>query len=89
MSETIDPTIYKLKVVLLGVSSMIWLELLVRSDSPIANLHITLQITMGWTDTNLHRLLVIEIKFGHTNAAYSIQYARVTDQELADALDDR
>jgi hypothetical protein len=26
-------------------------------------------------------------QLGHTNAAYSIQYTRVTDQELADALD--
>ena len=28
-------------------------------------------------------------QLGHTNAAYSIQYARITDAELADALDDR
>jgi len=26
---------------------------------------------------------------GHTNAAYFIQYARITDQELSEALDDR
>ena len=31
----------------------------------------------------------VQRQLGHTNAAYSIQYARVTDQELAEALDDR
>ncbi len=34
-------------------------------------------------------IAAVQIQLGHTNAAYSIQYARVTDQELADALDDR
>ena len=31
----------------------------------------------------------VQRQLGHTNAAFSIQYARVTDQELADALDNR
>ena len=35
------------------------------------------------------RLIHVEEKGGHTNTAYSIQYARITDQELAEALDDR
>lgn len=34
---------------------MIWRRLLVRTDSTIADLHYTLQIVMGWTDTHLHR----------------------------------
>jgi site-specific recombinase XerD len=34
-------------------------------------------------------IAAVQRQLGHTNAAYSIQYARVTDQELADALDDR
>jgi hypothetical protein len=34
-------------------------------------------------------IAVVQRQLGHTNAAYSIQYARVTDQELTDALDDR
>ena len=34
-------------------------------------------------------IAAVQRQLGHTNAAYSIQYARVTDQELADVLDDR
>ncbi len=33
-------------------------------------------------------IAAVQRQLGHTNAAYSIQYARVTDQELADVLDD-
>jgi hypothetical protein len=42
MSDTPETTIYQLKVVLLGVSPMIWRRILVRSNSTIANLHFTL-----------------------------------------------
>ncbi len=34
-------------------------------------------------------ITAVQRQLGHTYAAYSIQYARVTDQELAEALDDR
>jgi len=34
-------------------------------------------------------IAAVQRQLGHTNAAYSIQYARITDAELADALDDR
>ena len=34
-------------------------------------------------------IAAVQRQLGHTNAAYSTQYARVIDQELADALDDR
>jgi hypothetical protein len=55
MSLTTDFTIYQLKVVLRGISPMIWRRLLRRSDSTIADLHHILQITMGWTDPHLHQ----------------------------------
>jgi len=34
-------------------------------------------------------IAAVQRQLGRTNAAYSIQYARVTDQELAEVLDDR
>jgi hypothetical protein len=48
------PVVYQLRVVLRGISPLIWRRLLVRSDSTIADLHYTLQLAMGWTDTHLH-----------------------------------
>jgi hypothetical protein len=47
--------IYQFKVVLRGISPMIWRRLLLRSDHSIADLHYTIQIAMGWSDTHLHR----------------------------------
>src|SRR5919108_4726295 len=69
MSTTIDFTMYHLKVVLLGVSPMIWRRLLVRSDSPIADLHHILQITMGWTDTHLHQFRIQGKRYGMARIA--------------------
>ena len=52
MSITADLTISQFKVVLLGISPMIWRRLLVRSDSTIADLHHIRPIAMGRSNTH-------------------------------------
>jgi hypothetical protein len=52
------PLVYQLRVVLRGVSPLIWRRLLVRSDSTIADLHRTLQVAFGWSDEHLHRFVI-------------------------------
>lgn len=47
--------LYQFKVVLRGISPMIWRRLLLRSDHSIADLHYAIQIAMGWSDSYLHR----------------------------------
>ena len=47
--------VYQFKVVLRGISPMIWRRLLLRSDHSIADLHYALQIAMGWSDIHLNR----------------------------------
>ena len=64
MLEPPEPSIYQLKVVLLGISPIIWRRLLVRSDSTIADLHHTLQITFGWSDDHLHHFLIHGRQYG-------------------------
>lgn len=64
MSETIEPLIYQFRVSLRRISPMICRRLLVRSDSSIADLHYTIQIAMGWSDTHLHRFRVYSKDFG-------------------------
>ena len=64
MSETLESTIYQLKVVLLGVSPMIWRRLLVGSTITITDLHYILQITMGWSDDHLHRFRIHGKQYG-------------------------
>jgi len=64
MPEPPEPNIYQLKVVLLGISPIIWRRLLVRSDSTIADLHDTIQITFGWSDDHLHCFIIHGRQYG-------------------------
>jgi hypothetical protein len=50
-------TIYQLRVVLCGVSPLVWRRLLVESDTSIAELHEILQSAFDWSGENLHRFI--------------------------------
>ena len=43
-----SPTVYQLRVVVHGVSPLIWRRLLVRADATIASLHAVVQAAFGW-----------------------------------------
>lgn len=64
MPEPKPPYVYQLKVWLQGISPMIWRRLLVRSDSTMADLHYTIQIAVGWSDTHLNRFHIHGKDFG-------------------------
>jgi len=53
-----EPVIYQLRVVLEGISPLIWRRLLVPTDYSIADLHFILQIAFDWDDWNLHRFFI-------------------------------
>lgn len=48
--------IFQLRVVLRGISPLIWRRLLVRSDSTVAQLHEALQVAFGWGEDHLNDL---------------------------------
>ncbi len=50
--------IYQLRVVLCGVSPLVWRRLLVVSTISIAELHEILQNAFGWSGEHLHRFLI-------------------------------
>ena len=56
--------VYQLRLVLRGVSPLIWRRLLVRSDSTIADLHDTLQRALGWSDEHLNRFVLRGREYG-------------------------
>jgi hypothetical protein len=56
--------VYQLRVVLRGVNPLIWRRLLVSSESNIADLHATLQIALGWSDSHLNRFLIQGREYG-------------------------
>jgi hypothetical protein len=52
------PAVHQLRIVVRGVSPLIWRRVLVRGDTTIAALHATLQHVLGWTDEHLHRFVI-------------------------------
>ena len=58
------PSVYQLRVVVHGVSPLIWRRLLIPADTTIAGLHAVLQIAFGWTGTHLHRFVVQGREYG-------------------------
>ena len=58
---------YQLRVVLCGVSPLVWRRLLVASDINIAELHEILQSAFGWSGEHLHRFLIHGAAYGITH----------------------
>jgi hypothetical protein len=50
-----EAQIFQVRMVLRGISPLIWRRLLVRSDSTVAQLHEALQVAFGWDDQHLNR----------------------------------
>ena len=49
---------YQLRLVLAGISPMIWRRLLVSSETTIAQLHQYIQVAFDWSGEHLHRFRI-------------------------------
>ena len=80
-----DPAaVYQLRIRLDRISPMIWRRLLVTDATTIAQLHATIQIAFGWSDSHLHQFVIHGKPYG---IAYlgGISFADSPDQvRLAD-----
>ncbi|MGH3687351.1 MAG: plasmid pRiA4b ORF-3 family protein, partial [Pseudonocardiaceae bacterium] len=59
-----NPAVYQLRVVLAGVSPLIWRRLLVPAEATIAELHAVLQVAFGWGGEHLHRFVIHGTEYG-------------------------
>ncbi len=57
-------TVYQLRVVLAGISPMVWRRLLVPAETSVAGLHEILQTAFGWSDEHLHRFTIHAVEYG-------------------------
>lgn len=64
MKARILRSIYQLKVSLLGIKPPVWRRLLVASSANLNELHKTIQIAMGWTNSHLHVFISDDICYG-------------------------
>ncbi len=62
------PSIYQLRVVLRGISPIIWRRILIRSDTTLAQLHHILQIAFGWSAEHLHHFHIYGKDYGSSGA---------------------
>ena len=60
----IPPCVYQFRVVVQGISPLIWRRLLVRSDMSLATLHTTRQIVFAWSDMHLHNFHIHGKEYG-------------------------
>jgi hypothetical protein len=56
--------IYTLKIVLRGISPMIWRRLRVPGSTSLAQLHYVIQTIYGWDDDNLHQFHIYGKDYG-------------------------
>lgn len=57
-------SIYQLKVTLKGMRPPIWRRILVASTTKLDDIHLILQIVMGWTDSHLHEFIQGRNRYG-------------------------
>jgi hypothetical protein len=59
-----SPAVYQLRVVMVGISPLIWRRLLIPADTTIAGLHTVLQTAFGWGGEHLHRFVIHGTEYG-------------------------
>ena len=64
-----SPTIYQIKVTLLGTRPPIWRRLLVPANLTLAQLHDVLQLAMGWENCHMHDFRIGQKRFGTPDSA--------------------
>ena len=57
-------TVYRLRVVVAGISPLIWRRLEVAASTTVAGLHAIVQATFGWSGEHLHRFVIGGTEYG-------------------------
>ena len=75
-----DDKVLKIKITLLGIEPPIWRRVLVNESITFGQLHDTLQVVMGWTNSHLHEFRVSDERIGQFFEDILMEY----DEELLD-----
>jgi hypothetical protein len=65
------PDVYQLRIVLRGISPLIWRRLLVRGDTTLAQLHLMLQLSFEWSTEDVSNLWIcypLRVRENHQRA---------------------
>jgi hypothetical protein len=78
--------VYVVKVTLLGTSPPVWRRILVPREITLRNLHRTLQIVMGWTNSHLHQFVLQRQKFSDPRQRVGTKVADESRTRLGDLI---
>jgi hypothetical protein len=62
-------SVYQLRIVLRGISPLIWRRVLVPSETTLAHLHTLLQILFAWSDEHLHSFHIHGKEYGSSGTS--------------------
>ena len=78
MTSATSLSLYQLRIVLRGISPLIWRRVLVRSETTLAHLHAILQILFAWSNEHLHSFHIHGREYG----SRGVQTRRVLMSDL-------
>lgn len=79
-------SIYQLKISLKGAKPPIWRRLQVASTDNLEDVHIALQIVMGWTNSHLHEFIKGRDRYGVPDEDFPSEVRDETDYRLHQLL---
>ena len=77
---------YQLKVTLQNTKPPIWRRVLVENALPLSELHVILQLAMGWTDSHLHQFVVGDRLIGDPDPEFGPDVEDEIDVRIRDVL---
>jgi len=77
--QSLNKPIYQLKVTLRGSSPAIWRRFKVPGNISLHELHLILQVVMGWTNSHLYRFEIKGTEFGEPNPESSLYGLQIKD----------
>jgi len=63
-TTTPPSSVYQIKITLKGIRPPIWRRVLVPDNVTLADLHLILQVVMGWKDSHMHGFMIGVIEYG-------------------------
>lgn len=78
--------IYQLKVTLKGVRPPVWRRLQIAGSDTLEDLHIVLQIVMGWTNSHLHEFVKGDLRYGVPDDDFPSDICEEVDYRLDQVL---
>lgn len=69
-NRQIDDSIYQLKITLQGSKPPIWRRIQVANNTTLEELHMIIQVVMGWSNYHLHQFVIGDVYYGVPESDY-------------------